>query len=148
MPAALHPATRPERLPAPRLVGRPLATAAVVGLATLALRLHDPHVTGSWGLCPLRALTGLDCPACGGLRAVNDLTHLRIVEAFHSNALLVALVPVLVAAWAWWAWQGAHGRSVRGPSGARARALWWSLAGVAVAFTVFRNTPWGRSLWA
>ena len=28
----------------------------------------------SWGLCPSAAL-GFSCPGCGGLRAVNDLTH-------------------------------------------------------------------------
>lgn len=127
---------------------RPLATAALVLAGTVALRLRDPHAPGSWGFCPLRTLTGLDCPACGGLRAVNDLTHLRVADAFHSNALFVVLVPVLVAGWAWWAWRSWQGRPVRGPSGARARVLWWSAAAVALAFTVFRNTPWGRAYWA
>ena len=156
MTAVLHQATpaapgtpaRPAARLAARLAARPLGTAAVVGLATLALRLHDPHAAGSWGLCPLRALTGLDCPACGGLRAVNDLTHLRVADAFHSNALFVVLGPLLVTAWAWWLWQRTRGRTVRGPRGAHARTLWWSLAAVALAFTVFRNTPWGHRFWA
>ena len=43
--------------------------------ATIALRLRDPHDSGSWGYCPWKLLTGLDCPGCGALRAVNDLTH-------------------------------------------------------------------------
>lgn len=127
---------------------RPRGAAVGVLAAALALRLRDPHVTGSWGFCPLRALTGLDCPFCGGLRAVNDLTHLRVDDAFHSNAMLVVVLPVLVAAWAWWGWQAARGRSVRGPSGTRARVLWWSAGAVALAFTVFRNTTWGASYWA
>jgi hypothetical protein len=116
--------------------------------ATLALRWRDPHVTGSWGFCPLRALTGLDCPFCGGLRAVNDLSHLRLSDAVHSNALLVAVLPLLVAGWAWWAWRSSHGRPVRAPAGSRARMLWAAAAAVVLAFTVFRNTPWGTAYWA
>lgn len=127
---------------------RPVGAAVGVLAATLALRLRDPHVTGSWGFCPLRALTGLDCPFCGGLRAVNDLSHLRLSDAVHSNALLVGLLPVLVAGWAWWAWRSWRGRPVRAPSGPRARLLWWSAAAVALAFTVFRNTAWGSAYWA
>lgn len=127
---------------------RPVVAAVGVLAATSVLRLRDPHVAGSWGLCPLRALTGLDCPFCGGLRAANDLSDLRVGDAFHSNALFVTLVPVLVAAWAWWAWRSWRGGPVRGPSGAPARVLWWSAAAVALAFTVFRNTPWGSAYWA
>jgi len=117
-------------------------------LATAALRLRDPHVAGSWGLCPLRALTGLDCPLCGGLRAVNDLTHLRVGDAFHSNALLVVLLPVAVAAWAGWLGRARRPGAERRPSSRRTTALWWSAAGLALAFTVFRNTPWGAAYWA
>ena len=127
---------------------RPVGAAVGVLAATLALRLRDPHVTGSWGFCPLRALTGLDCPFCGGLRAVNDLSRLRLSDAVHSNALLVGLVPVLIAGWAWWAWRSSRGRPVRAPSGPRGRLLWWSAVAVALAFTVFRNTVWGSAYWA
>ncbi|HET8602737.1 MAG TPA: DUF2752 domain-containing protein [Marmoricola sp.] len=114
----------------------------------MALRLRDPHVGGSWGLCPLRLLTGLDCPACGGLRAVNDLTRLRLDAAFHSNALFVVAVPLLLAAWGWWLAQSRRGRPVAHLSRRRSRLLWWSVAAVTLAFTVFRNTPWGRAYWA
>ncbi|HET8559228.1 MAG TPA: DUF2752 domain-containing protein [Marmoricola sp.] len=124
----------------------PLGVAAGVLATTVALRLHDPHVPGSWGLCPLRTLTGLDCPACGSLRAVNDLTHLRLDAAFHSNALLVAAVPLLVLAWAWWLLRRCRGRPATPPPGAA--RWWWAFAAVAVAFTVFRNTPWGGAYWA
>ncbi|MFI2707066.1 DUF2752 domain-containing protein, partial [Nocardioides sp. CER28] len=62
------PLTRRERL---RL---PLLTVGGLGAATLALYLRDPHQRGSWGVCPL-SLAGIYCPGCGGLRAVNDLTH-------------------------------------------------------------------------
>ena len=80
----------------------PAATATVVLGWTAALRLRDPHVAGSWGSCPFLALTGLPCPVCGGLRAVNSLTHGDVVAALSSNLLVVALVPVALVWWGLW----------------------------------------------
>lgn len=142
MPVALNSRARSRRLQGPVLL------AAGVLLAALLLRLRDPHVGGSWGLCPLRALTGLDCPACGGLRAVNDLTHLRVDAAFHSNAAFMVAVPLLVGGWAWWLSCRWRGRPGPGLTGARARPFWWAAAALLLVFTVVRNTPWGRAYWA
>jgi hypothetical protein len=89
-----------------RRLRAPLGSAAAVGLATVALRLHDPHQRGSWGLCPFKAVTGWDCPACGSLRAVNDLGHGRLAEAAHSNLLFLASIPVLLGIWALWVRRG------------------------------------------
>ena len=76
--------SRAQRLCSPALTFGGLA------LATTALRLRDPHTSGSWGFCPSKLLLGIDCPGCGGLRAVNDLTHLDVASAASSNLLLVA----------------------------------------------------------
>jgi hypothetical protein len=134
-----------ERTRARRTAG-PLAAAASVGAAALALRLRDPHQQGSWGLCPFKAITGWNCPLCGGLRAVNDLGHGQLAEAAHSNLLFVGLLlPLAVGGWALWAqhtWTG----SSRPPSAATVRTLTVVLGVLAVAFTVYRNTPWG-SAW-
>jgi len=124
----------------------PLGTAAALGVATLALQVRDPHQHASWGLCPFKAITGWDCPLCGGLRAVNDLGHGQFAEAAHSNLLFVVSIPVLVGLWALWVrygWTGQRAR-LRAPS----RPL--VLAGVTlvVAFTIFRNTPWGSAWYA
>lgn len=73
----------------------PLGTIAGLGLAAVALRVRDPHVAGSWGLCPSAALFGVACPGCGGLRAVNDLTHLDLAAAASSNLLLVLAIPLV-----------------------------------------------------
>lgn len=137
------PATTATR--ARRLRG-PVGTAAVLGLAALALRLRDPHQHGSWGLCPFKAITGWDCPFCGGLRGVNDLGHGRLLDAAHSNLFLVASLPVLVAVWAWWL---RHGWVGGDPPRVRARVVRPLLVAAAVlllVFTVYRNTPWG-SAW-
>jgi hypothetical protein len=122
----------------------PLGVAAAVGSATLALHVRDPHQHGSWGLCPFKALTGWDCPLCGGLRAVNDLGHGRLADAAHSNPLFVASIPVLVGLWALWVRYGWTGERARIPTPSRLLVL--AFGALVVAFTVFRNTPWG-SAW-
>ncbi|RLV49534.1 DUF2752 domain-containing protein [Nocardioides mangrovicus] len=130
-----------ERTPSDAVRRRgPYAMAGAIAVASLGLRLRDPHVQGSWGFCPLRALTGLDCPFCGGLRAVNDLTHGHLGAAATSNLYFVASLPLLVVLWLWWL------RSERPTPVLRAVLGVWVVLGV--VFTVFRNTPWGADLWA
>ena len=115
-----------------------------LGLATLALHLRDPHDSYSWGLCPSAAL-GLSCPGCGGLRAVNDLTNLRLADAASSNLALVVAMPILIAAILWWSMARWRGTTVHAP--ARVRVPATVLAVVLVAgFTVLRNTTAGAWL--
>lgn len=130
-------------------VRRPWAAPAAVGVvtavATAVLAVRSPHATGSYGVCPFLALTGLWCPACGGLRAVHELTQLDVVAAWAMNPLVVAGAPLVVAAWALWLARSL-GRPV--PAWARgapdpAAGTWpgWAFLAVAVAFTVARNVP-------
>jgi len=122
----------------------PMAVGAA-GLASVTLlHVRDPHAYGSYGLCPFRALTGLWCPGCGGLRAVNDLTHLEFGPAVSSNVVVVALVLVVGVAFLWWLprrWRGENARMLV----LDARGATVVLALLAV-FTIVRNTPWGASL--
>jgi hypothetical protein len=129
---------------------RPLLVAGGVAVLTLALRFHDPHQHGSWGLCPLRALTGLDCPGCGGLRAVNDLTHGDIGAAASSNLFFVVSIPLIVALWGLWFWRSRQsaGEARRLLPVGRAKLLVTAYLAVMVVFTIVRNTPWGHSLYA
>ena len=131
-PVTLRP--RSERLKAP------LWSAAGVAAATLAVHLRDPHTSGSWGYCPLYALTGIYCPGCGGLRGVNDLTNGHVGEAASSNLLLVLLLPVAVVLLGRWAVASWRGREVRLVP-PLPRWLSTSLILVALAFTVARNIP-------
>lgn len=126
----------------------PLWTATALAAGTLALHVRDPHQHASWGLCPFKALTGLDCPACGGLRAVNDLGRGQLLEAAHSNLLFVSSLPVVLALWVLWVRRGWTGQDgPRLPAGA-VRPLVIAGSVIAVAFTVYRNTPWGSAWFA
>jgi hypothetical protein len=88
----------------------PIAVAAAVVGATAYVGLVDPNTPGHYPLCPTKALTGFDCPFCGGLRAVHALAHGDIGGALNHNALVPLLVvPVLVVLWIGWlrqAWIG------------------------------------------
>lgn len=131
-PLALRP--RAERLKAP------LWSLAALGTATLALHLRDPHVHGSWGLCPLYALTGVYCPGCGGLRAVNDLTDGHLGQAASSNLLFVLAIPFIVLVlwrWTYAAWTGRDVAAV--PT--LPHAVKVGSVVVVVAFTLARNLP-------
>jgi hypothetical protein len=118
----------------------PVLGAVGVASAALALRLRDPHVSHAWGVCPLYYATGIYCPGCGGLRAVNDLTHGHLAAAASSNLLLVGLVPVLGLLYARWTlatWRGTDIALL--PRVPRAAAI--GLVVLVVAFVVARNVP-------
>lgn len=125
-----------------RAVAATLAAGAVTGCAMLAL--VDPNEPGHYPVCPTQALLGLDCPACGGLRAVHALTHGDVVRALDHNVLLLVALPAALLTW--WAWArvavGRPARTVRWPSWAGATAIV-----VATVFAVARNVPIDALRW-
>ena len=124
--------------------GPVLLAGGILGVSLL-LHLRDPHRSGSWGYCPWLLLTGTYCPACGSLRAVNDVTRGDLVAAASSNLVLVGAIPVFAL---WWLRSLVDGW--RGTGRPRATRLQPVLAVAAVtvilAFTVLRNTPAGAWL--
>jgi uncharacterized protein DUF2752 len=117
----------------------PAITIGGLGAATIALHFRDPHVSGSWGLCP-SAMLGISCPGCGGLRAVNDLTNLQLVDAASSNLLFVLALPLIVFALARWVidqWRG----TTRTPSAWAVGPFATGVVVLLVVFTVLRNLP-------
>jgi len=133
----------PSDAPAPDGAGRrasvtgPLVAGGAVALAVGVLAVRDPHTTGSYGACPVAALTGLWCPACGGLRATHDLAHGDLAGAWSMNPLWVLVIPVVVALWGRWLVRSARGRrATPAPTWAA-----WLLLVVLVGFGVLRNVP-------
>ncbi|MER7467012.1 DUF2752 domain-containing protein [Streptomyces sp. NPDC097981] len=103
------------------------AVAVVVGLV-------DPTRPGRFPRCPFRALTGLDCPGCGSLRALHQLVHGNVPAAADYNLLLVVLLPCAVVVWL---------RVVTGRTSRRVLPPWWPrvVLVVVVLWTVVRNLP-------
>ncbi|BDH55181.1 DUF2752 domain-containing protein [Tsukamurella sp. PLM1] len=121
-----------------RAAAAPLATAAGIGALTLALHLRDPHEQYSWGVCPLFAATGVYCPGCGGLRAVNDITNGDFAGAFGSNALIFPAGVVLVWLWVWWLGRRV---GVDVPAVPKNKYLWITVGVLVAVWTVARNLP-------
>ncbi|MCU1647601.1 MAG: hypothetical protein JWN03_7876 [Nocardia sp.] len=142
------PATEVESAARPRWlgVGLPLLAGGAVAGGLALLHFRDPHVQGAYGFCPFKELTGYWCPGCGGLRGLHNLTEGHVVDALHSNVLIL---PLLLAFVGWMAaslvygWQGKP--IPRLPKVLPKPALWVMLA-LALLYTVFRNTPWGTWL--
>ncbi|GAA1732919.1 DUF2752 domain-containing protein [Aeromicrobium alkaliterrae] len=126
------------------LVRVPLVIGTVGASALLALNLRDPHSSGSWGFCPFLLLTGEPCPACGGLRAMNDLTRGDVGAALSSNAAAVVFVAVMGVAWVVWLARRWRGQDV---PWIRLSKPWAWAAGISMAaFAILRWTPWGSWL--
>jgi Protein of unknown function (DUF2752) len=112
------------------------------GLALSAL-----YATTGLGLpCPFRAITGWDCPLCGGTRMGEALLHGDLSAAFGFNP--VALIGLIVVGMLGllWAVEAGGGPAVRLPRALsvrlqRVRASHWLIAALvaAVAYTLARN---------
>ena len=63
--------------------------AIALAIAIVLLYIYDPEHSNLAYKCPFKSLTGLDCPGCGGQRAVHALLHFRIKEAIAYNPFLI-----------------------------------------------------------
>ena len=61
------------------------------------LYFYNPKDIDWFPRCPFLLLTGYKCPGCGTLRGIHSLLHLRLVEAFGYNPLMVLSLPFLFA---------------------------------------------------
>jgi len=115
----------------------PLAVLAGGAAAAAWLLVQDPHEAGHlFPRCPFRAMTGLQCPACGGTRVAYDLLHLDVAAAWRDNALLLLAAPFALWLLARWLVATLRGRTYRVVLGARGTQ---AVLTTAVAWAVLRN---------
>ena len=112
-----------------------LLTAGFVAAAVLFL--FNPVEHGFYPQCLFHQMTGLDCPGCGSLRALHQLSHGHLVAALRFNPLLVLLLPAA-------AWMGFRAmiRQTTGrqlPGWTMAVWGWWALLAVIIFFGIARN---------
>jgi hypothetical protein len=75
-----------------------LGTGAVLAGALAYVGIADPHRPGFvFPVCPFKALTGWNCPACGGLRMTHDILHGDLGAAVVDNVFLLVGLPMLLA---------------------------------------------------
>ena len=126
--------------------GRIKAVAVVAGtLTTLAVAKFVSPSQTRLSTCPFNMATGLDCPLCGGTRALHALTNGDIVSAIDYNALAALLVIPALAVFLGWItvtlWKRNEWSVPRSS---------WLLLGILGAFWVVRNLPfsWAEPLRA
>ena len=142
----------------------PLVVAPVAALIACSLVFVVDPTTGVYPPCPSQLILGVDCPACGGLRATSSLLHGDIGSFLDHNVLLAIVFPVLVLTWVLALWRKLNPhtrlrlpRVVNGPalrnqdlrnqaqknqalsSETVRRSLWVGGVLILVVFTVTRN---------
>jgi hypothetical protein len=124
-----------------------MRTVTAIGLTCtlVVLYLWDPAATTLYPSCPFHALTGYYCPGCGSLRAIHQLLHGEIENAFRLNPLLVLCLPPLAYAalasqlqWFRFAWAERMRRSSSWP---------WVIVAMVSLFWLLRNLPYPAFSW-
>ena len=117
------------------------------GLVALGWILHrfNPTEHQFYPACMFHALSGLNCPGCGSLRAMHHLTHGEFAAAFHCHPLLTVALPLTFLAALR---RVIHWRNQPPPVALFTRpAVVWTLLAVLVAFSVLRNLPFPACAW-
>jgi uncharacterized protein DUF2752 len=131
---------------APRSVARS-GLLVVGGLFAGGFALSALFATTGFGVpCPFLALTGWECPLCGGTRMGAALLHGDLAGAYAFNPLALIAMTVLCALAVVWAIEIAGGPAARPARGLTKRlqqvpAVAWLLVSllIAVVYTVLRN---------
>ena len=72
-----------------------LAAATIIG--SVILYRFPPEAYDFYPRCPIFRYLHVVCPGCGATRALAALLQGRVADALHYNALVVFLLPLLVA---------------------------------------------------
>lgn len=124
-----------------RAMALPAATVLVGCVGAAVVLAADPTSDAGFPLppCPVKLLTGLDCPGCGVSRMIYSLLHGDVLTALHFNAAAMLFIPFFL--WTWGAWVLGRWRGRRVTTWEQWR---WSphvgLALIAV-WSVIRNLP-------
>lgn len=122
----------------------PAACFAVLA-AIAVLEVFDPATSGVFPPCPLRYVTGWYCPGCGSLRALHQLLHGNLRQAWALNPLTVLLLPFLVYGLASYAVFEIRGRHL---PRVFLRAAWiQALCAAIILFGIARNIPLQPFAW-
>nr|WP_309222844.1 DUF2752 domain-containing protein [Micromonospora sp. CP22] len=120
----------------------PLAAVGCVAAGIGYTLLSDPTRSAPDALpsCLLKMTTGLDCPGCGGTRALWYVLHADLPAAARHHFLFVFALPFL--AYFFIAWAGGRAFGWRLPELRVGPRLLGGFLAAWFAFSVIRNLPW------
>ena len=71
-----------------------LIAVILIGLF-LTYSFFNPSEHSFFISCPIKYATGFYCPGCGSQRAIHQLLHFNIINAFRLNPLMVLSLPII-----------------------------------------------------
>lgn len=138
MPA--EPQTIPPKITSPpslALFAGVVLGATAVGASAMVF-FFNPNTHGFYPVCMFHELTGLNCPGCGGTRALYALLHGHFLTATRDNALFIltlAIAAIWCARFVFLKIQNQPAKLNVPPK------VLWAFLILAVVFTVVRNLP-------
>lgn len=120
----------------------PLAALGCVGLGIAYTLISDPTRSDPTVApsCVLKLTTGLDCPGCGGTRALWYVVHGDLPAAARHHFVFVFALPFL--AYLFVAWAGRQAFGWRLPELRISNRVISGFMVAWLAFSVLRNLPW------
>jgi hypothetical protein len=120
----------------------PLAALGCVGMGVAYTLVSDPtrSAPDAAPSCLLKLTTGLDCPGCGGTRALWYVLHADLPAAARHHVVFVFALPFL--AYLFVAWAGNQAFGWRLPELRVSPAMIGGFLGLWFAFSLVRNLPW------
>ena len=70
-----------------------IVVGVVIALATILYFFVNPEASVLMPKCPMKMLTGYDCPSCGVQRAIHAVLHGDFAKAISYNPFFVISVP-------------------------------------------------------
>ena len=83
-----------------KLIGNKRIGVVIISVVVITFLIiyasFDPSAHGWFPQCVFYKLTGWQCAGCGSQRAIHALLTGDFVEAWHQNALLILLIPMIL----------------------------------------------------
>jgi Protein of unknown function (DUF2752) len=118
---------------------RAVAPLVLIAAAAAVLLRFPPAQNHSYPVCPVYFVLHLQCPGCGGTRALAALLHGRLQEAVRWNALITLMLPLAAGYGSLLYWRFLQRKALRWPQ-VPSPAIYAGLA-LAAVFTIERNLP-------
>jgi len=73
-----------------------LSILLITGLLAIIYKLYNPLLYNFFPTCPIKHITGLDCPTCGTQRAAHLFLNGEFKAAFYQNPLIFIFTPYIL----------------------------------------------------
>jgi hypothetical protein len=118
---------------------RAAAPVALLAAGAVVLLRFPPAHSAFYPRCPIYAALHLECPGCGGTRALAALLHGHLNDALHRNALVTLLLPFVLSYAIVCYWRLLKNKVYRWPQ--LPPAAIYAVTIAAFLFAILRNLP-------